>query len=290
MYIFGIVLFTSGRMIVAQIPNYEYRFNEIYNWIARLIDLPIDENLSLWQILWDQEGIRTWVRDFTISSSNTFLRFITSAVLVVLFMVFILLEASFFKEKLIIAYENRIKDIGQIDRMGKDLISQVTRYLAAKFFISLVNGAIFAVAFHFVGLEFAIVWGVIQFLLNFIPTLGSIAAGVGISLFALLQFWPDPGPIIIVVTIILAVNLILCNIFDPKIIGEHVGISPLVILVSLSIWGFIWGFAGMLLAVPMTVIIKIVCENIPIMEPVSIILGSRKSALRKKAEYEKTET
>jgi predicted PurR-regulated permease PerM len=68
-----------------------------------------------------------------------------------------------------------------------------------------------------------------------------------------------------------------------------VGISPLIILVSLSIWGYIWGFAGMVLAVPMTVIIKIICENIPIMEPVSILIGSRKSVKAKKMELEKTE-
>jgi len=73
----------------------------------------------------------------------------------------------------------------------------------------------------------------------------------------------------------------LCNIFDPRIIGNHVGISPLIILVSLSIWGYIWGFAGMLLSVPMTVIIKIICENIPFMEPVSILIGSRKSVKAK---------
>jgi len=82
----------------------------------------------------------------------------------------------------------------------------------------------------------------------------------------------------------------LCNVLDPKIIGDNVGISPLVILVSLSIWGYIWGFAGMLIAVPMTVIIKIICENIPIMEPVSILIGSRKSVRAKKTENEKTET
>jgi predicted PurR-regulated permease PerM len=84
-----------------------------------------------------------------------------------------------------------------------------------------------------------------------------------------------------VVGIVLVVNLILCNIFDPKIIGDHVGISPLMVMISLSIWGYIWGFAGMILAVPMTVIIKIVCENIPILEPVSILIGTRKAVVKK---------
>jgi len=285
LYFFGMVLFVSGRMIVHQIPNYESRFLEIYKWAANLFEFPMDAELSFWQNLWGQEGIRIIVRDVTISSSNLFLKFLSSAVLVVLFIVFILLEAGFIKQKLIAAFENRI---ARITSMGNELISQVTRYLTAKFLISLANGIIFAAGFSIVGLDFAIVWGVIQFLLNFIPTLGSIVAGVIISLFALLQFWPEPGPVIIVVAIILFVNL-LCNIFDPKIVGDHVGISPLIILISLSIWGYIWGFAGMVLAVPMTVIIKIVCENIPIMEPVSVLIGSRKAVLKKKAEQEREE-
>ena len=286
MYLFGIILFTSGKMIVEQYPQYEDRFKIIYDRIAEIFELPNNEDLTFWQNLWDQEAIRLFVRDFTISISNTSVKFLSSAVLIVLFMVFILFEANYFKEKLKTAFERRIN---LIDRMGNEIISQVTRYLGAKFLISFANGLIFAVAFHLVGLEFAIVWGVLQFLLNFIPTLGSIVAGIVISLFALVQFWPDPAPIIIVVAIVLVVNLVLCNIFDPKIIGDHVGISPLIILVSLSIWGFIWGFAGMVLAVPMTVIIKIVCENFPLLEPISILIGSRKSVKAKKASAAQTE-
>jgi predicted PurR-regulated permease PerM len=122
--------------------------------------------------------------------------------------------------------------------------------------------------------------------MNFIPTLGSIVTGVGISLFALIQFWPNPAPVILVVVVVLAVNMILGNILDPKIVGEHVGISPLMVMVSLAIWGYIWGFAGMVISVPMTVIIKIVCENIPILEPVSVLLGTRKSIRARKAAQE----
>jgi predicted PurR-regulated permease PerM len=286
MYILGIVLFSSGRMIIMHFPNYESRFTEIYNWLAQLLDLPNDQELSFWQNLWGQEGIRTFVRNFTISSSNTFLKFISGALLVVLFMVFLLLEASFFREKLMLAFENRI---GRIDRMGNDIISQVARYLAAKFIISLVNGVVLAICLSFAKLEFAIVWGVVQFILNFIPTLGSIVVAVIVSFFALLQFWPEPGPIILIVAIMLGTNLI-TYVLDPKIIGDNMRISPLVVLASVAIWGYIWGFAGMILAVPMMVIIKIICENIPIMEPFSILMGSKRAVLAKKAEDEKTET
>jgi len=284
MYIFGLVLFSTGRVVVMRIPNYEHRFNEIYNWLARLLDLPNNQELSFWQNLWGQEMIRTFVRNFTISSSNIFFKFISSALLVVLFLVFLLLEASFFRDKLMIAFENRI---GRIDRIGNDIMFQIARYLAAKFIISLANGIILAICLSFAKLEFAIVWGVIQFILNFIPTLGSIFVGVIVSLFAILQFWPDPGPVILVISILLGLNII-TSVLDPKIIGDNMLISPLVVLASVAIWGYIWGFAGMVLAVPMMVIIKIVCENIPIMEPVSILMGSKRSTYARKAENEKT--
>ena len=286
LYVFGMALFMLGRVVVAQYPQYENRLTEIYIWAARSFELSYDEGLSFWENMWGQLGIRTWVYKFTFSFSGIFVKFLQNAVLVVIFVGFILFEASYFKEKLEAAFENRSD---RINRIGHDLMSQVSRYLTAKFFISLANGLIFALGFYLVGLEFAVAWGVIQFLLNFIPTIGSIVAGIGISLSALIQFWPNPGPIIVVLIIILAVNIILGNIMDPKIIGDHVGISPLMIMISLLIWGWIWGFAGMLLAVPMTVIIKIVCENIPIMEPVSVLIGSRKSVNAVKAAHEKSE-
>jgi len=284
MYILGMVLFSSGRMIIMHLPNYSNRFNEIYNWLARVMDLPNDVELSFWQNLWGQEGIRIFVRNFTIYSSSIFLKFLSSAVLVVLFMVFLLLEASFFREKLMLAFENRI---GRIDRMGNDIISQVARYLAAKFIISLVNGVVLATCLSFAKLEFAVVWGVIQFIMNFIPSLGSIVVGVIVSFFALLQFWPEPGPVILVISIILVTNMI-TYVLDPKIIGDNVRISPLVVLAAVAIWGYIWGFAGMIIAVPMMVIIKIVCENIPIMEPISVLMGSKRSTYARKAENDKT--
>ena len=196
------------------------------------------------------------------------------------------METKYFKEKLEIAFN---KHSERINQMGHDLMSQVTRYLTAKFYISVANGVIFAAAFHLIGLEFAIFWGILQFILNFIPNLGSIVCGLVVSLFALVQFWPEPSPVIMVVSVVLIVNLVLGYTMDPKIIGDHVGISPLIVLTSLAIWGYIWGFAGMILAVPMTVIIKILCENINFLEPVSILMGTRKSVLAKKTEKENTE-
>jgi len=284
-YLFGVVLYQTGNNFLSKYYSYEGRLSEIYVYVARIFDLPFDETLSFWDNVWGQLGIRTWVRHFAFSFSNIFLSFLSSAVLVILFMVFVLLEASYFKLKLETAFKNNSE---RINRMGHDLMAQVTRYLTAKFFFSLGNGALFYIAFRLIGLDFAIGWSLIQFVMNFIPTLGSIVTGIAISLFALIQFWPNPVPIILVIAVILAVNII-GTILDPKVIGEHVGLSPFIILVSLGIWSWLWGFAGMVLAVPMTVVIRIICENIPFLEPVSIMIGSRKSVLAKKAEQEKPE-
>ena len=291
MFLFVIVLFESGRVIVDQVLQedniYAQRIQSVYDWMAETFNLPNDEEQSLWNSLMELPDVVNALQRMATSISIASFRFITSAVLMVIFLVFILVETNFLKLKITAAFENRI---GNFDHMGKEIMRQVTRYLGAKFLFSLANGIIYAVGFARVGLEFAVVWGVVQFLLNFIPTLGSIAGGVIITSFALLQFWPDPTPVIIVLAIILGVNLILSNLLDPKIIGDHVGLSPLVILVSLSLWGYIWGFAGMVIAVPMTVIIKIVCEHIPILEPVSILIGSKRSVQKRKAESEKNET
>jgi predicted PurR-regulated permease PerM len=287
LYGLGVILFESGKTIMSLYPKYESRFIDVYKGIARFFELSYDDDLSFIDNLWSQLGIRTFVRTFTLSFSNFFITFLKNAFLVVLFLMFLLVEASNFKEKLTIAFEGRSERINQI---GHDLMNQITRYLTAKFLISLVTGMVFALALYIVGLEFAVIWGVIQFFLNFIPTLGSVAAAIGIFLFALIQFWPNPVPVILIIVIVLLLNIVLGNILDPKIIGEHVGISPLMILLSLLIWGWIWGFTGMVVAVPMMVIIKIVCENVPILEPVSIFIGSRKAVQTIKTENEASET
>jgi predicted PurR-regulated permease PerM len=85
----------------------------------------------------------------------------------------------------------------------------------------------------------------------------------------------------------LGVNQLIGNVLEPKILGDNLGIPPLAVLLSLTIWGYLWGFAGMILAVPMTVIVKIVCENVPVLEPVSVFLSSSRSVMTKRGEDEK---
>ncbi|MDR0568460.1 MAG: AI-2E family transporter [Spirochaetaceae bacterium] len=284
LYAVGVALFVSGRSILRQYPKYENRLTEIYLWASSFIDLSYNENLTFFENLWSQLGVRNRIMSFTFSFSNAFIGFLKNAFMVALFLVFLLIEAAYLTEKIELAFEQKWS--GQIKKIGADLARQVSRYLSAKFFISLATGVLVAIGLYISGLEFAFIWGIIQFILNFIPNIGSILAGCGAILFAVLQFWPNPGPIIAVGAIMLAVNMVIGNILEPKIMGDNLGISPIMILISLMLWGWIWGFAGMILAVPMTVIVKILCENIPFLEPLSILLGSRKATLSKRLEQE----
>jgi predicted PurR-regulated permease PerM len=285
-YFLGAVLYNSGRTILGLYPKYEDRLTHIYIEIARVFDLPYDDQLSFFDNLWSQLGIRSRVSLMTLSFSNHFITFLKDAFMVILFTVFLLLEAVFFMRKLDLAFER--KRAGQMKKISVDIAAQISRYLSIKFLISLVTGVVVTIGLRLVGLEFAVVWGIIQFILNFIPNLGSIACGAGATLFALLQFWPAPGPVILVALIMLGANLIIGSVMEPKIMGDNLGLSPIVVLLALLVWGYLWGFAGMILAVPMMVIIKIFCENIEMLEPVSILLSSQKAITAKSKRQEES--
>ena len=271
----GMVIYKTGRTLIPLYPKYEAKLTEIYIFAARFFELPYDEHLSFIENLWGQLGVRNRVRYMTLSFSNSFLGFLRDALMVIIFLAFTLFETSIFREKLDRAFDGT--SAITIKKVASDVMTQVTRYLSVKFVISVFNGIIIGFGLRLVGLEFAAVWGVIQFVVNFIPTVGSIAVGLAATAFAMIQFWPEPGPILAVGLIMLLVNIILGTIIDPKVMGDRLGLSPLVVLVSLLIWGYIWGFAGLILAVPMTAIIKIVCESIPVLEPISILLGGHKA-------------
>lgn len=280
----GTLLFSSAKAILASYPKYEERFLDIYKTLATVFDLSYDSDSGLFTNLWNQMGIRNVIQTATLTFSNGLLGFTKTVTVIILFVIFLLSETTLFKEKAIYALGN--KSPGKIIYIVKDIIMQVTRYLSVKFFISLLTGVFVFLGTALVKLDFPIVWGFLAFVLNFIPNFGSIISGVVTTLFALIQFWPHFAPVIWVGFVMLAVNMILGNFVEPKVQGRSLGLSPFVIIVSLSIWGWIWGFIGMILAVPMTVILKITCENVELLRPISILMGAKAPS----AKQESTET
>ncbi|MGN1164724.1 MAG: AI-2E family transporter, partial [Candidatus Ornithospirochaeta sp.] len=134
------------------------------------------------------------------------------------------------------------------------------------------------------GMDFPLVWGVLTFLLNFIPTIGSIVGTIMATLVAAIQFLPSWSKVFLLFFLFLATQMILGNVIDPKLQGVQLNLSPLVILVMLSLWGYVWGIVGMFLAVPITSVIQVICANIPSLRPVAILLSSGPSLKRNKGE------
>lgn len=271
------ILYGAVHSILSQLPQLLDRLREMILFMAGVSDHYLQSNLL------DQ------YRNMTISqitkliapasvmktvniSINTSIDFFGQMILMMLFLLFIMMYRhrlmhkiySFFSIDAVADDQNYI----MIQNIGK----QLQKYIIIKTLVSLVTGILyFFIALAF-GLDFAIVWGFLAFILNFIPTIGSIIATILPMLFGFVMF--DSIPLAISMTLIMtAVNFTLGNIVEPKIVGEELNLNIVVVLLSLFLWGLIFGIPGMLLAVPITSSINIICGNIPSLKRISILLS-----------------
>jgi predicted PurR-regulated permease PerM len=179
---------------------------------------------------------------------------LSNLILVVLTAVFMMLEAAGFPDKLERAF-GRTGTSERIDRMRVE----INRYLGAKTVISLATAVLITSGLALLQVDFPLLWGFVAFCLNYIPNLGSIIAGVPPFLLALIQH--GPGRALGVLVLFVAVNVTLGNFVEPIFMGRRLGLSTLVVFLSLLFWGWVWGPFGMLLSVPLTMIVKIMLEN-----------------------------
>lgn len=279
------ILSSSLISIAETYPKYEERFRTVYATIQESFStnsdskalqffFDFDKDQSLLENLSTQLNILPLLRNFAVNFTSLLISFMKSTFLILLLSVFLLLEMKFTRKKIESAFssENSTKIHDIMNRIALD----TTHYVSIKFFISLATGLLVFLCCLVARIDFPLVWGFLAFILNFVPTFGSIISWGATTIFAFIQCYPHPLPIIFISLAVLIINLILGNIVEPKIEGENLGISPFVILVSLSLWGWLWGFLGLILAVPLMVIIKIFCENISYLRPIGILLGNGK--------------
>jgi len=149
-----------------------------------------------------------------------------------------------------------------LSRVLLSLNSQIQKYLAVKTLLSIINGTLVCLILIIFGVDFALLLGFLTFVLNFIPSFGSIIATIIPTLVAFLQFGNSLTPIWVLLAIGVT-DSILGNFVDPKLMGQSLDLSPLLVLFTLILWGWLWGIAGMVLAVPILAVLKIILENIP---------------------------
>jgi len=151
-------------------------------------------------------------------------------------------------------------------------LNSANRYLMIKTWISLLTGALVTLLLLLVGVDYPLLWGVIAFLFNFIPNIGSIIAAIPALLLALVQL--GTGPALVVAGGYVAINIVIGNAVEPKFMGREVGLSPLVVFLSLVCWGWVLGPVGMLLSVPLTMVVKLALESNPQWQWLATLLGS----------------
>ena len=193
------------------------------------------------------------------------------AFLVLLAVIFILIEAAGFRHKLRVAFGDRG---GNLERLGQ-MAQQVQKYLAVKTVVSLGTGFLAFAWVWVLGIDFPLMWGLVAFLFNYIPNIGSIVAAVGPSVLALVQV--DLGRALVVASGYVALNIAFGNILEPTLLGRKLGMSVLVVFASLVFWGWVWGAMGLLLAVPITMTFKIAFENTDDLR-ISVLLDAKPRA------------
>jgi len=197
---------------------------------------------------------------------------VTNSFLIALTVIFILLEASSFPAKLRAAFGDAHGAFDKFDQVA----ANVNRYLAIKTAVSLATGVIIAVWLAVVGVDFPLLWGLLAFLLNYVPNIGSIIAAVPAVLLAVIQL--GPGPAGLAALGYFVTNFVMGNLIEPRFMGRGLGLSPLVVFLSLVFWGWVFGGVGMLLSVPLSMTVKIALESSDETRWIAVLLGSEAAA------------
>ncbi|EDZ62924.1 protein belonging to UPF0118 [Sulfurimonas gotlandica GD1] len=255
---------TSAQEFSSNIGSYEQQLSGSFHKITEMavslgIELPEEEITSIInpkQIMQLTSGIVQGIGSM-----------FTNGFVILLSVVFMLLESGHFVSKITHA-TNDNRAISNI----QEIISKIKRYMVLKALISIFTGFVIWIALLFVGTDYAFLWAVLAFMLNFIPNIGSIIAAVPAVLLTLIQLGSVSA--LIVSAIYVGVNIIIGSVIEPKIMGRGLGLSTLVVFLSLLFWGWLLGIVGMLLSIPLTMMAKIVLDENENTRWIAVLLGT----------------
>lgn len=197
---------------------------------------------------------------------------LANAFLILLTVIFILLEANGLPNKLRAALRAPDSSIIHLHAVVKN----INRYMVIKASTSLITGLLIWIWLTFLGVDFTAIWATLAFLLNFVPNIGSIIAAIPAVLMTLVQL--DLEAALLAALGYLLVNILIGNIIEPRVMGRGLGLSTLVVFLSLVFWGYVLGSVGMFLSVPLTMALKIALDANPQTRPLAIMLGPQVEA------------
>lgn len=262
--VLGVYVFASLNQFTKGLPGYQANLQlqtaGLIDWLHQYeISLPNEKDLlkelNAGKIM---KFVGTMLTGFGGAFANIFFILLT--------VIFLLLESFSIPYKFSQAFGH-----SRFDEHGTVIINSINRYLAIKAITSLVTGILIAVWLTLLKVDFPVLWGVIAFLLNFVPNIGSIIAAIPTVLLALVQLGGQSAMLVILGYV--AVNTLVGNIWEPRMMGKGLGLSTLVVFLSLTFWGWVFGTVGMLLSVPFTMIAKIILEYDERTRWMAVLLG-----------------
>lgn len=263
-FVMVLLLGSTLSEFTRSIPEYQERMRElvgqIYTW---LIGQGITIDKSFLDGIFDPGRIMKLVTN----TMNGFVGMMKNVFFILLMFSFLLIEAGGIPDKIQAVRQYRKDSLSAYTA----ITGMVNRYLGIKAVTSLVTGAVIYFCLLIQGVDFPILWGVLAFILNFVPTIGSLIAAVPATLLSLVQL--GPANAFVTACIFLVINTVIGTIAEPKIMGQRVGLSTIVVLLSLIFWGWVLGPVGMLLSVPLTMAVKIALAENESTRWISILLA-----------------
>lgn len=259
------LILSNAAAVAAAAPTYQANLQRLLAGLPQRLGLDTAPTLAELALRIDLPAL---VRNLT----GTLTALVGSAGLVLLYVAFILLEQESFERKI----EALLPDPADNQRLRAvlaDIERRIETYLWIKTLVSAATGILSWAVLRLVGVAFPEFWGLVVFMLNFIPVIGSLFGVALPVLLTIVQFaaW---GPVLTVTVLLGAIQFSLGNVLEPRLMGTSLNLSPLVILLSLAVWGSIWGIAGMVLSVPLTVMLLIVLAHFERTRPVAILLSA----------------
>ena len=271
LYLIGMVIYASAKSFSSNFPFYETRLKEMLKSISINLEqiLGSSVNLNMKNVDWFNTFKDIPITQSLLSGVGSFFSFLWNTILVIIFVVYLLLGKTNLYSKIERAFskEKSKKVIQVVD----NITSQTQTYLNTKSLVSLITAILSLIVFKIFGLDFAIIWAFLIFVFNFIPNFGSFIASVLPITIALIQF-DSPWSVLWLAILTIGIQFAIGNILEPRLMGRTLNLSPLMVILFLIFWGWIWGIAGMLLAVPILGTITIIFENIESTKFISVFL------------------
>lgn len=268
-FLFGLIN-NSIREFNQSMPQYKILLAERLTDISTLAkrwNIPFSIEREVISEKFDPSIVMNFARSLLVNFSNV----VSNAFVLILVVIFMLLEAPTAKHKFALVFSENLLNIKEEERNLDLVLEGIIRYLGIKTVVSLATGVCVYILLELMGVQYAVLWATLSFLFNYIPNIGSIVAAIPIILQALLLNGFSTG--FGVALGVISINMVIGNIVEPRLMGKTLGLSTLIVFLSLLFWGWLLGTVGMLLSVPLTMAIKIALESNPKTMRYAALLG-----------------